>query len=98
MIAFNWAVWSVSGRIWICKVIFMTPILDERRLFVDTRPGILCTVRCGFAPPHGSSQGNPQIRKEVFVDDWCAAAVARPSAYHPFCIVEAAIDYLTSLG
>jgi len=39
-------------------------------------------------------------RAEVInvLDDWCAAAVARPSAYHPFCIVKAAVGFLAKLG
>ncbi len=35
-------------------------------------------------------------RAEVIdvLDDWCAAAVVRPKAYHPFCIVKAAVGCL----
>ena len=32
------------------------------------------------------------------LDDWCSAAAARPSAFHPFCIVKASVGFLVDLG
>ena len=32
------------------------------------------------------------------LDDWVAAAVARPSEYRPFCVAKAAVHYLADLG